>query len=116
MQVTQKYSHLNGEEYLLVHQPGLYKEILAVIKGVDASKFKTKVSDEKRKKGKLVYSPGELNAEFARIFWDRDWESVSRSFYVSADPSLVKIKEVHNVLRHGRTVPPVPLIILGIEP
>lgn len=25
-------------------------------------------------------------------------------------------KEVHNVLRHGRTNPPVPLLILGIEP
>lgn len=25
-------------------------------------------------------------------------------------------KEVHNVLRHGRTNPPVPLLIMGIEP
>lgn len=25
-------------------------------------------------------------------------------------------KEVHNVLRHGRTTPPVPLVILGIAP
>jgi hypothetical protein len=25
-------------------------------------------------------------------------------------------KEVHNVLRHGRTTPPVPLVILGMEP
>lgn len=25
-------------------------------------------------------------------------------------------KEVHNVLRHGRTNPPVPLLIIGIEP
>jgi hypothetical protein len=25
-------------------------------------------------------------------------------------------KEVHNVMRHGRTNPPVPLLILGIEP
>jgi hypothetical protein len=23
---------------------------------------------------------------------------------------------VHNVLRHGRTNPPIPLLILGIEP
>ena len=25
-------------------------------------------------------------------------------------------KEIHNVMRHGRTNPPVPLLILGIEP
>ena len=25
-------------------------------------------------------------------------------------------KEIHNVMRHGRTNPPVPLLIIGIEP
>ena len=27
MKIAQKYSHLNGEEYLIVHHNDLYKEI-----------------------------------------------------------------------------------------
>ena len=50
MKIAHKYSHLNGEEYLIVHHNNLYKEIKTVISEVDANKFKTKVSKEKRKK------------------------------------------------------------------
>lgn len=35
--------------------------------------------------------------------------------FMSSGPPWFE-KEVHNVLRHGRTNPPVPLLILGIEP
>ena len=31
MKIAQKYSHLNGEEYLIVHHKKLYKEIIDVI-------------------------------------------------------------------------------------
>lgn len=27
MRIVETYSHLNGEEYLLVHRPGIYDEI-----------------------------------------------------------------------------------------
>jgi len=42
MKISQKYSHLNGEEYLIVHHKKLYKEIIDVIESIDASKFLTK--------------------------------------------------------------------------
>lgn len=203
MKVVNKYSHLNGEEYLIVHKKGLYDEILRTISLVDANKLKTKISREKRKKGNFLYNPDEINREFKRVFNSMGWQSVSRSFFVSAKYDVVKIieplnfeqqksylaeigeplirsfnqtdyvkdkvavevqmgkyfavtydlfvkhlsfytgslidvgveilpsmsmhkdmssgppffeKEVHNVLRHGRTIPPVPIIILGIEP
>lgn len=32
MKIVQKYSHLNGEEYLIVHHKKLYTEIKNVIK------------------------------------------------------------------------------------
>ncbi len=203
MRVVKKYSHLNGEEYLIVHKKRLYDEILQAISEVDAEQFKTKVSEEKRRKGELLYNPDELNREFKRVFGLLDWESVTRTYYVSDKYEVVKVieplehkeqkkylesvgeplirsynqtdyvkekiavevqmgkyfavtydlfvkhlsfytgglidvgveilpsmsmhdsmssgppffeKEVHNVLRHGRTTPPVPLIILAIEP
>ena len=41
--------------------------------------------------------------------------SMSMHKDMSSGPPFFE-KEVHNVLRHGRTIPPVPIIILGIEP
>jgi hypothetical protein len=55
------YSHLNGYEYLLVHKPELWEEIVTVIESVDAEVCKTKVSKEKTMRGKILYSPIELN-------------------------------------------------------
>lgn len=58
MRVLGKYSHLNGEEYLIVHHKKLYKEIFDVIATVDALQFRTKISKEKgRKKGRRCGIP-----------------------------------------------------------
>lgn len=73
MKVIEKYSHLNGEEHLLVHHKKVFKEILDLIKSVDAKKFQTKVSKEKTMKGKLLYNPKKLNREFKRLFKQNDW-------------------------------------------
>lgn len=203
MKIAQKYSHLNGEEYLIVHHSDDYNEIKEIIEKVDANAHKTKVSDEKNRKGELLYNPTSLNQEFKRLFNIRGWHERRRDFYVSTDFDVVnkieplsfqeqkayleeighplynsynqtdfiknKIgvevqfgkyfavtydlfvkhlsfysgqiinigieivptksmqqqmssgppwfeKEIHNVMRHGRTNPPVPLLILGIEP
>lgn len=35
MQVKARYSHLNGEEYLLVHRKALWEEVQDVIAGID---------------------------------------------------------------------------------
>lgn len=203
MKLADHYSHMNGLEYLLVHHKEEYDEILDVIKRIDASKHLTKESGEKTKKGKFVYNPTTLNKEFKILLDGYKWESVTRRFYVTTDPRVLRKieplpfeeqkkvleeigaplytsynqtdfvkkkiaievqmgkyfavtydlfvkhlsfytghlinigveivptkkmqremssgppffeKEVHNVLRHGRTNPPVPLLILGVEP
>ena len=204
MQVLGKYSHLNGEEYLIVHHKKLYKEILSAIAAVDAHKFRTKISKEKgRKEGQALWNPVALNKEFARLLNDDGWKESRRQFYVSADRKIADVlepldfkaqakyldsigvqklysfnqtdflkdkvavevqmgkyfsvtydlfvkhlsfysggiinvgieivpmksmqkdmssgppwfeKEVHNVFRHGRANPPVPLLILGVAP
>ncbi len=203
MEIAKKHSHLNGEEWLLVHEPELHHEILDCVALVNAEKCKTKISEEKRKLGNLLYNPRELNAEFDRLFCERGWKPSRYSYYIAHDYqqletmtglSLAKQKdfllsqdaeairsynqtdhvksrvavevqfgkyafvaydlfvkhlafytgrqievgveilptramqqqmssgisyyegELHNILRHGRTSPPVPLVILGIEP
>lgn len=204
MKIAQKYSHLNGEEYLIVHQNELYNEIKEVIQSIDADKFKNKVSKEKTKLGKMLYSPIEINKEFHKMFDSLNWKEKRYQYYITLDRKLMEesislsakeqkeflIKkgeenpiysynqtdfvkdqlavevqfgkyafvafdlfvkhmlfysggiinlgieilptklmqsemssgvayyegEVYNVLRHGRNNPPVPLLILGVEP
>jgi hypothetical protein len=204
MKITQKYSHLNGEEYLIVHHKRLYKEIVEVINSIDTSKYLTKESKEKNMKGEMLYSPIELNKEFNKKFNDLEWRESRYRYYITTDqkllPELLSVPydeqkrflqskgiknpissykqtdfvkeqiavevqfgkyafvafdlfvkhmlfysggvinlgieilptkkmqsrmssgvayyegEVYNVLRHGRNNPPVPLLILGIEP
>lgn len=204
MKIAQKYSHLNGEEYLIVHHSELYKEIIETIESIDASKFLTKESKEKTMTGKLLYSPIELNKDFNEKFNSKGWSESRYQYYITTDkkllPELINLPykeqkdflisngnlnpissykqtdfvkneiavevqfgkyafvafdlfvkhllfysggiinlgieilptklmqsqmssgvayyegEVYNVLRHGRNNPPVPLLILGIEP
>ncbi len=90
MNVVEKYSHLNGEEYLIVHHNDVYKEIIDVIHAVDADKFRTKVSKEKTMKGRLLYNPDKLNREFKRLFEQRNWKDVRYSYYVTTDYSIMQ--------------------------
>ncbi len=204
MKIAQKYSHLNGEEYLVVHHKKLYDEIEKVIEGVDATKLKTKRSKEKTMRGRLLYSPKQLNEKFKEEFRILNWNETRYQYYITTNRNhldeivnlpyekqkefliskgintpihsykqtdfvkeqiAVEIQfgkyafvafdlfvkhllfysggvinlgveilptkkmqaemssgvayfegEVYNVLRHGRNNPPVPLLILGIEP
>ena len=203
MKVAKKHSHLNGEEWLLVHEKETYQEILDVIEAIDAEYCRTKISKEKGSKGAALYSPTAINAEFDKRFSSLGWESTRYSYYVAHNfdqleammsMSLEKQKqylleqgaeaifsynqtdhvknriaievqfgkytfvtydlfvkhmafytgrvinvgieilptktmqremssgiayyegELHNILRHGRSNPPVPLVIIGLEP
>lgn len=204
MKISQRYSHLNWEEYLLVHHKKLYDEIVRVIEGINAADFMTKESNEKTKKWEMLYSPIWLNEEFNKKFNEKNWHESRYHYYITTEPKLMNelivlpyeqqkdflIKnwnpnplssykqtdfvkeqiaievqfgkyafvafdlfvkhllfysggvinlgieilptklmqsqmssgvayyegEVYNILRHGRNNPPVPLLILGIEP
>lgn len=204
MKIAQKYSHLNGEEYLLVHHKKLYSEIINIIESIDAKAHKTKKSREKTKTGQILYSPVDLNETFKQEFNKLDWHETRYKYYITTNkdllPELITLPfekqkefliskdiadpihsykqtdfvkdqiavevqfgkyafvafdlfvkhllfysggvinlgievlptkkmqtemssgvayfegEVYNILRHGRNNPPVPLLILGIEP
>jgi hypothetical protein len=204
MRIAQKYSHLNGEEYLIVHHNELYKEIVDTIQSIDAETFITKESKENTMLGKMLYSPIELNKAFNVKFNQIGWHESRYRYYITTEqrflPELITLPyteqkqflidhgiqepissfkqtdfvkeqialevqfgkyafvafdlfvkhllfyssgiinlgievlptkrmqskmssgvayyegEVYNVLRHGRNNPPVPLLILGIEP
>jgi hypothetical protein len=90
MKIAETYSHLNGLEFLLVHKPSLWKEIQAVVEGVDAMKCRTKVSKEKTMKGKLLFSPVDMNAAFKALLRAKDWDESRVSYWVTKSEKLIR--------------------------
>ena len=90
MKIAETYSHLNGLEFLLVHKPKLWGEIQAVIRSVDAHKYKTKVSKEKTMKGKRLYSPIRMNAEFKSQLRAKAWAESRVGYWVTKSEKLIR--------------------------
>ena len=90
MKIVETYSHLNGWEFLLVHQPNLWKEIQDVVAAVKAEMCKTKVSKEKTMKGKLLYSPAAMNSAFSQLLRSRLWEESRVSYWVTKNERLIR--------------------------
>ncbi|HLP45846.1 MAG TPA: BglII/BstYI family type II restriction endonuclease [Candidatus Deferrimicrobium sp.] len=90
MKIAETYSHLNGLEFLMVHKPGLWQEIQAVINKVDIEICKTKTSKEKTKVGKLLYSPIDMNAAFKKLLKNAGWQESRVSYWVTKDEKLIR--------------------------
>jgi hypothetical protein len=90
MKIAQKYSHLNGEEYLLVHHKNLYDEIIQIITSIDANRLKNKISKEKTMKGKSLYSPKNINKEFEEKFRPKNWNESRYQYYITLDRKLME--------------------------
>lgn len=89
MKIAEVHSHLNGVEFLMVHRPSLWQEIQDVIAAVDANKCKTKVSKEKTMKGKLLFSPVDMNAAFKRLLCKKEWAESRVNYWVTRDERLI---------------------------
>ena len=90
MKIIEKYSHLNGLEFLLVHKKYLWDEIEQVIKSIEAEKCKTKISKEKTKKGQLLYSPIDMNNSFKEKLSKLHWEESRVSYWVTKNEKLIR--------------------------
>lgn len=90
MRIVQTYSHLNGLEFLQVHQPNTWKELVSVIKGVDGSSCRTKISKEKRTKDKALYSPIEMNRCMRDGLKALGWQESRVNYWVTHDHRLIR--------------------------
>ena len=90
MKIGKTHSHLNGHEWLLVHHPEVWKEIEKIVSSIDAEKCSTKVSKEKTMKGRILYSPIELNREFSAQFRKAGWHESRTSYWVTDDYNLIR--------------------------
>lgn len=76
------YSHLGGSKILLVRYPEINAQIDAAIAAV-TDVGKTKVSQEKTKQGRLLYSPKLLNKRFATEFNSRGFEELRDTYTIT---------------------------------
>jgi len=90
MQIAALYSHLNGLEFLQVHQPGVWKEIQDVIASVDAAKCKTKISKEIGMVGNVLYSPKDMNNAMREGFDAKEWKESRVSYWVTEDAKIIR--------------------------
>jgi len=79
MEIVASYSFKSGKEFIEKHHRPELDEVKDIISSVEASKLKTKVSEEKTMKGKLLYSPKRLNKEFRRLFDERGWSTGTKA-------------------------------------
>ena len=103
MRIVERYSHLNGEEYLLVHRPNQWREVLDVIESVDAPMCRDKECREKSRQGQMLYSPASMNKVIKTGFNARGWQERRQPFFVTSDART--LKRVHaldaNAQRHA---------------
>ena len=90
MRIQARYSHLNGEEYLIVHRNHLWNEVKDVIAEVDAMACRTKISKEKTMPGKVLFSPADMNLAFKDGLKDRGWSERRSTFWLTADEKLMR--------------------------
>lgn len=76
MKIIAKFSFKSGKNFITKHHKKELREIEELISSVDASVLKTKISKEKTMKGKVLYSPIELNRKFKELFLKKKWKTV----------------------------------------
>jgi hypothetical protein len=90
MKIAETYSHLNGLEFLMVRRPHIWDEIQKVIRRIDADKCRTKVSKEKTMRGKILFSPKAMNAEFKKLLNKTGWQESRVSYWVTRSAKLIR--------------------------
>jgi hypothetical protein len=89
MKVIYEYSHLGGSEILQGRYADCDTEIYDVIKGIKARR--TKVSKEKTKIGKVLFSPINMNEQFKKSFNGKGYEELRDTYTITIPNSNISI-------------------------
>jgi len=90
MKIIETYSHLNGLEYLCYRHADIWDELVDIVGRVDADACRTKISKEKTKTGKVLYSPIDMNKAFKDLLGASDWQESRTQYYVTANIKLAR--------------------------
>lgn len=85
MRVVGVYSFKGGKEIIEADFAVELAEVNEIIRTIDASLYRTKISKEKTMPGKRLYSPTELNTAYSAAFEAFQWRKVRVSCQYSND-------------------------------
>jgi hypothetical protein len=83
---VKEHQHLRSDA---IRNPEVQRDKVE-IKAVDATKCRTKVSKEKTMKGKLLFSPVDMNAAFKALLRAKDWDESRVSYWVTKSEKLIR--------------------------
>lgn len=83
------YNHLNAEEFLIVKRSAQWRQILKAIESIDANQF-LKLSNDKTRRGEVLYNQVAINDEFKRILGANGWNEMKTEYYVTGDITTSK--------------------------
>ena len=89
MKVVYEYSHLGGSEIMQVRYPELMRLIYEAIAAVTA--HRVKISRERTKLGRSLYSPSDMNAQFHRVFRERGFKELRDHYTITVPGSEVMV-------------------------
>jgi hypothetical protein len=89
MKIIYEYSHLGGSEILEVRFKEINQSIYDVIDSIEAKK--TKVSKEKTKKGRKLFSPKDMNRQFKKTFSTLGFSELKDRYTITIPNSDISI-------------------------
>ncbi len=102
MIIANEYNHLNAREFLIVNKSDEYAEIIECLQSVNANDY-LKISCDKEKLGKVLYSQSEINRAIKEKLLRKDWEDKRIVFYVTGDEETTReIIHIHDAEEQRR--------------
>ncbi|MCY4475775.1 MAG: BglII/BstYI family type II restriction endonuclease [Chloroflexi bacterium] len=111
MRIVETYSHLGGEEFLLVRCPALLQEVKDTIESVDVTDCAKSVLDSDVQLRRKSVSPAVIKDEFTKQFGESSWRKRSSRFWVARDAELTR-----TVARMPVEIQPRAIKLHGSEP
>jgi hypothetical protein len=76
LRLAAQYSFKNGLDEITRRYPHLLAEVKDAVNAVDSSEARTKLSREKTRAGRMLYSPVALNKAFKKEFAPKGWKNL----------------------------------------
>jgi S-adenosylmethionine hydrolase len=93
MRVVYEYSHLGGSEILAVRYPKIEQEIYQSIEEVKAQRLKK--SKEKTMKGRMLFSPTDMNKQYKDKFESLGYEELKDHYTIELPNHDVQVTGVY---------------------
>jgi len=90
LKIVYEYSHLGGSEILMVRYPEINQQIYDVINEIKAAR--TKVCHEKTMRGKMLFSPVDMNADFSNKFAQLNFKEIRDRYTITIPNNPIEIQ------------------------